>query len=93
VTFPLIVQAEGSEPRVFTGKFTIGQRGDLVVSDAYASSYHAACYPDEHGDWFVEDLGSTNGTQLNRRPIWGPQPLGRGDQVRVGHTTLIVVPA
>jgi pSer/pThr/pTyr-binding forkhead associated (FHA) protein len=36
----------------------------------------------------VEDLGSTNGTYLNRRRITAPAELQRGDQVKIGKTVL-----
>jgi pSer/pThr/pTyr-binding forkhead associated (FHA) protein len=36
----------------------------------------------------VEDLGSTNGTYLNRRRITAPVELQRGDRVKVGKTVL-----
>jgi pSer/pThr/pTyr-binding forkhead associated (FHA) protein len=36
----------------------------------------------------VEDLGSTNGTYLNRRRITSPTELQRGDRVKIGKTVL-----
>jgi pSer/pThr/pTyr-binding forkhead associated (FHA) protein len=36
----------------------------------------------------VEDLGSTNGTYLNRRRITAPAELQRGDRVKIGKTVL-----
>ena len=59
----------------------------LVLDDDYSSSRHARIYP-EDGHWFVEDLGSTNGTYVGREKIAGPTPIGVGSQVKVGQSTL-----
>jgi pSer/pThr/pTyr-binding forkhead associated (FHA) protein len=57
------------------------------LSDTYASSFHARIYSKD-GSWYVEDLGSTNGTYLNQRRITVPAELRAGDRVRIGKTTL-----
>jgi pSer/pThr/pTyr-binding forkhead associated (FHA) protein len=44
-----------------------------------------------HELWYVEDLGSTNGTWLNGRRILAAQRLEKGDKVRIGHTTIVVM--
>ena len=41
--------------------------------------------------WYVEDLGSTNGTWLNGRRIHAPQLPKKGDKVRIGHTAILIV--
>ncbi|HZK51397.1 MAG TPA: FHA domain-containing protein, partial [Actinomycetota bacterium] len=59
----------------------------IVVDDTYISQVHARFYA--NGDsYFVEDLGSTNGTYLNRRRITSPAELSRGDRVKIGKTVL-----
>ncbi len=60
---------------------------DLRLEDAYVSQVHARLFPQD-GVWFVEDLGSTNGTFLNGERVSAPRPLRAGDQVRVGTTVL-----
>jgi pSer/pThr/pTyr-binding forkhead associated (FHA) protein len=68
---------------------TIG-RGEscvVVLGDNYASQFHARVYK-EDGGWFVEDMGSTNGTYLNRVKVTEAIPLAVGDQIRIGKTTL-----
>jgi pSer/pThr/pTyr-binding forkhead associated (FHA) protein len=59
----------------------------LVLDDDYSSSKHARIYC-EDGQWYVEDLGSTNGTFVDRARIAEPTPVGIGSQIRVGQSTL-----
>ncbi|NLT56974.1 MAG: FHA domain-containing protein [Actinomycetales bacterium] len=59
----------------------------LVLEDDYASTRHARLFPQESG-WFVEDLGSTNGTFIGRTRVEGAVPLDVGVPVRVGRTVL-----
>lgn len=59
----------------------------LVLDDDYSSSRHARIYP-ENGQWYVEDLGSTNGTFVGRQKIDAPTPVTIGSQVKVGQSTL-----
>ena len=68
---------------------TIGRAPDstIVVDDDYASSRHARIYAAE-GAWLVEDLGSTNGTWIDRTRITSPTVLPVGAPLRVGRTTL-----
>ncbi len=72
-------------------QITIGRAPDstLVIDDDYASSRHARIYPAE-GTWIVEDLGSTNGTWIDRTRITTPTVLPVGAPLRVGRTTLQV---
>lgn len=59
----------------------------LVLEDDYASTRHARLFPRD-GTWYVEDLGSTNGTFLGRARVGGAQPLDVGVPVRIGRTVL-----
>ena len=70
-------------------QITVGRAADstLVIDDDYASSRHARIYPAE-GSWVVEDLGSTNGTWIDRTRITSPTVLPVGAPLRVGRTTL-----
>lgn len=72
-----------------TAQVTIGRAPDstVVIDDDYASSRHARVYPSE-GAWVVEDLGSTNGTWIDRTRITTPTVLPVGVPLRVGRTTL-----
>jgi pSer/pThr/pTyr-binding forkhead associated (FHA) protein len=61
-----------------------------LANDTFVSQLHARIYVRE-GRPFVEDLGSTNGTFLNRTRLHQTMPLHRGDRVQVGQTVLEVV--
>ena len=70
-------------------QITIGRANDatLVLNDDYASSRHARLYPQD-GQWIVEDLGSTNGTYLDRQKVSRPTPVPPGVPIRIGKTVL-----
>lgn len=59
----------------------------LVLEDDYSSSRHARLFP-QSGAWFVEDLGSTNGTYLGERRVDAPVVVRAGDRIRVGQTVM-----
>jgi hypothetical protein len=59
----------------------------LVLDDTYVSQVHARIFSRDDSV-MVEDLGSTNGTYLNRRRITAPAELQRGDRVKIGKTVL-----
>lgn len=59
----------------------------LVLDDSYVSQMHARIFTRD-GAVLVEDLGSTNGTYVNRRRITSPTELQRGDRVKIGKTVL-----
>lgn len=63
----------------------------LVLEDSYASSRHARVFPKD-GAWWLEDLGSTNGTTLAGAPVHGTVELPIGVPVRIGQTTLELRP-
>ncbi|AZK95231.1 FHA domain-containing protein FhaB/FipA [Streptomyces tsukubensis] len=60
----------------------------IVLDDDYASSRHARIYPDRDGQWIVEDLGSTNGTYLDRTRLTTPTPIPPGAPIRIGKTVI-----
>ncbi|MFG2224667.1 FHA domain-containing protein [Streptomyces sp. NPDC050161] len=60
----------------------------IVLDDDYASSRHARIYPDRDGQWIVEDLGSTNGTYLDRSRLTTPTPIPLGAPIRIGKTVI-----
>ncbi|MFE7317748.1 FHA domain-containing protein [Streptomyces sp. NPDC057555] len=60
----------------------------IVLDDDYASSRHARIYPDRDGQWIVEDLGSTNGTYLDRTRLTTATPIPLGAPIRIGKTVI-----
>ncbi|TGY77451.1 FHA domain-containing protein FhaB/FipA, partial [Cellulomonas shaoxiangyii] len=59
----------------------------LVLDDDYSSSRHARLFPQD-GQWFVEDLGSTNGTYVGDHRVERATPVPTGTSVRVGQSVL-----
>lgn len=59
----------------------------IVIDDPFASAEHASLTY-RGRSWFVEDLGSTNGTYVNGAPIDGVSPIGFGDELQVGEVRL-----
>jgi pSer/pThr/pTyr-binding forkhead associated (FHA) protein len=59
----------------------------LVVEDDYASSRHARFFLRD-GAWYVEDLGSTNGTFIGKTRLTAPTRIEIGVPVRIGRTVL-----
>jgi pSer/pThr/pTyr-binding forkhead associated (FHA) protein len=75
--------------RFITQEVTIGRDPacDFSVDDKTVSAQHARlCH--RQGQWWVEDLNSTNGTYLNDEPVSSPLVLTSGDQVRCGQVVL-----
>jgi len=71
----------GTEP-ILLGR---GADATIRLDDDYVSTRHARFVP--HGeDWYVEDLGSTNGTYIGSQRISTPMVVAIGVQVRVGKT-------
>ena len=59
----------------------------IVIDDPFASSEHAVLTYRGRG-WYVEDLGSTNGTFVNGRAVAAVAPLGFGDEIAIGQVRL-----
>jgi hypothetical protein len=88
----LIVTAgslKGTQLDLDTQQITLGRANDatLVLNDDYASTRHARIFPQD-GQWIVEDLGSTNGTYLDRQKVTRPTPVPLGVPIRIGKTVL-----
>lgn len=59
----------------------------LVLDDEFASGRHARIIRAEDG-WYVEDLGSTNGTFLGQYRVGDPVPVETGTAIRIGRTVI-----
>lgn len=74
-----------------------------VVGDPWVSGFHAALTRDEGGRFWVEDMGSTNGTWIQRagipRPahpallprVWAPTQVRVGDTIWLSRQTAITL--
>ena len=76
-TFPLI------------GEMSIGRAAgcQITLDDTYASQIHARVFARDN-QWQIEDLGSTNGTWLNRHKVAGSMVMKPGDVVQIGNTVM-----
>jgi pSer/pThr/pTyr-binding forkhead associated (FHA) protein len=88
---PLVIQI-GDERHTFGADFTVGRDGSLAIDDEFASGQHAR-FQTVRGLWYLEDLGSRNGTLLNGRHILSVQLLRKRDKIKIGHTVMTVVSA
>jgi FHA domain-containing protein len=72
-----------------SASMTIGRAPEceLLINDTYASSQHARLFG-KNGTWYVEDLGSTNGTFVNDQRLAAPAMVQQGDKIRIGTTVL-----
>jgi pSer/pThr/pTyr-binding forkhead associated (FHA) protein len=84
----LIIRSPSSAPveyEVKPGKNTLGRKPDnnIIIADESASRLHAEIYC-QNDMAILYDLGSTNGTFVNRERITKPHVLETGDQIRIG---------
>jgi hypothetical protein len=85
-----VVASPGGEPRAGTALpldaiTTLGRdvNNSIVVDDRFASSEHAVLTFRGRA-WYVEDVGSTNGTYVNGERVEGVAPLAYGDDLQIG---------
>jgi hypothetical protein len=87
----VVIDDKGSKlaTHALNGQLQIGRAEacQIRLGDNYASQFHARIF-NRDGQWFIEDLGSTNGTYVNQRRITAPAEVRAGDRVRIGKTTL-----
>ncbi len=62
---------------------------EVTVDDTYASQRHARIFRRD-GELYVEDLGSTNGSYLNREKVSRPTVVKEGDRLQIGATVFEV---
>lgn len=73
VQLPVLVDTTGKEFILRPGEQVLGRQGEVMIEDGRISRRHARVGL-ENGSLWVEDMGSTNGTQVNG------SPLGQGER-------------
>ncbi|WP_300344022.1 FHA domain-containing protein [Nesterenkonia sp.] len=79
----------GTEVELGSAPIMLGraQECTVVLEDDYASGKHARLFP-QGSRWFLEDLGSTNGTWLGEEQLTRASTVEPGDRIRIGKTVL-----
>ncbi len=67
------------------------QEADLVLEDDYVSGRHARLFP-QGSRWFLEDLGSTNGTYVSGSQLSRTVAVEPGTPIRIGKSVLVLRP-
>lgn len=87
----VVVASPGPEPQAghalaLHAITTIGRdvNNAIVVDDPFASADHAVL-TFRGNAWYVEDLGSTNGSFVNGHPVSGVATIAFGDELQIGH--------
>ena len=80
----------GERYRLVKDKTVIGRHPgcDIVVNSGAVSRQHAVVEM-KQGSWWVEDLGSRNGTLINGRKLSGPHQLEAADEIGVCEDRLV----
>jgi len=71
-----------SQPEILIGRDT---KCDVSITDEALSAHHARLTY-HHGQWWLEDLDSTNGTFLNREKLTTSAVVITGDHFKCGNT-------
>ena len=87
----VVLDTKGAKGQTFRldGNLRVGRSEgcEIRVDDNYVSAFHARIFNRE-GAWYVEDLGSTNGTYINQRRVTSPILARAGDRIRMGKSVL-----
>jgi pSer/pThr/pTyr-binding forkhead associated (FHA) protein len=75
-----------SQPQIMIGR---DSNCDLSIMDEALSAHHARL-THHHGQWWLEDLNSTNGTFLNREKLSTPAVVITGDHFKCGNTVFSI---
>lgn len=80
-------QGQESKRQFSQAQIMIGRdpKSDISLLDEALSAHHARL-THHHGQWWLEDLNSTNGTFLNREKLTTPAVVITGDTFKCGNT-------
>jgi adenylate cyclase len=80
------LERSGQEPLPIDGSCAIGRSADsnLVLNDDRVSRRHAIIHGQGNHEFWLVDLGSSNGTYLNQRRVSQPLRLQDGDRIQIG---------
>ena len=89
----LLVKSSNGQNEIFPLsrlRTTIGRsaRSDICIPDAFASRLHAEVRKEGDNFW-LQDLGSANGTRYNGTVVSMPIPLMAGGEIQIGETVLV----
>ncbi|MFV0388405.1 MAG: SpoIIE family protein phosphatase [Pyrinomonadaceae bacterium] len=88
----VVINSDKSEEkfRLTRLRTTIGRsaRSDICIPDAFASRLHAEVRKEGDGFW-LQDLGSANGTRYNGELVTAPVPILSGGEIRIGETVIV----
>lgn len=87
------IDADPTQAKHFTRSQVLVGRdpaAELYLEDKTISARHARLYF-EDTQWWVEDLGSTNGTLLNQERVVEPVVLASGDRLQFGQVAFTLI--
>lgn len=89
---PIILRGQDQSLRFNSLEVTIGRdpASSCILDDRTVSAHHARLFF-RQGQWWVEDLRSTNGTYLNQEPVSTLLVLAHGDELRFGQVIMDIL--
>lgn len=73
-------------------ELSVGRKADnlLILGDKYVSSQHVRIYR-KNTDYILQDLGSTNGTLMNKKRVKDKVVIKKGDEIKIGTSIFKVI--
>src|SRR5215217_8191851 len=87
------IKFQDREVTLADGKTTIGRTSDNKISfpeDSNVSRYHAEI-ENRDGEFWLTDLGSSNGTQVNGEPVSGSRKIENNSEIMLGGSSRLAV--
>jgi hypothetical protein len=86
----IVKGADGEQVSEFDEQaIVLGREGTLKLTDRTVSKRHARLRRDGN-HWYVEDMGSRNGTFINNTRVIEPRAVSDGDRLKIGSTIMVV---